>query len=92
MLLALAVDRSADEPRSEIPHPGLPAAPIEERALGGDQLALVAALAQGVLVGADDAHVGIAGALAAALLTDLEERVDPALVGRVAGATHGDER
>ncbi len=78
--------------RPQLPKPGLPAAALEDRALGGDQLALVPALSQRVLVWPHDAHVGIAGALAAALLTDLEERVDAALVGRVAGATHGDER
>ena len=84
MLLALAVDRAADEPGAEAgAAPDFQPAPLEDGALGGDQLALVAAALEVALERPHDADVGVAGALAAALLADLEEGVDPAIVGRV---------
>ena len=92
MLLALAVDRAADQDRAQLTQRGAPATPLEDRALGGDQLALVPALPERVLVRAHHAHVCVAWALPAALLSHLEEGVDAAVVGRVAGAAHGVER
>ena len=83
MLLALAVDRAADERRPQPAQDPRPARPLQHRPLGGDQLALVLAALEGILERPDDTHVRVARTLAAALLADLEEWIDPMVLGRL---------
>ena len=59
-----------------------PAAAIEHRALGRDQLAVLLAALERILEGADDADVRVAGSLPAPTLAHLEQGIDPTLVGR----------
>ena len=63
-----------------------PARPIEDGALGGDQLPVVAAL-EDLVVRADDPDVRVPGPAALPLLADLEERVDAARFWRWAHAS-----
>src|SRR5574338_104129 len=90
-MIAPAVDRTADEPGPEPAQRRLPARSSPQGALRGDQLALVATL-ELRLEGADDLHVGVAHPLAAAALSDLEERVDPSFLGVSTLVGHGAER
>ena len=69
-----------------------PPRPLEDRALGGDQLALVVSLLERLLEGPHDPDIGVAGALAAPLLTNFEEGIDPMVVGRLSGSRHGAKR
>ena len=92
MLLLLAVNRAADQDRPQPAQRARPARPLEDRALGGDQLALVVPLLERFVEGPHDPDIGVAGALAAPLLTDFEEGIDPMVVGRLSGSRHGAKR
>jgi hypothetical protein len=70
-----------DEPGAQPPQRRRPAAALQDRPLGGDQLAALLAALEGILEGPDDADVRVAGALPAPPLAHLEEGVDPTLVG-----------
>ena len=63
-----------------------PAGALQDGALAGDQRALPAAALELVLERAHDLHVGVAGALAALLLADLQEWVDGWIRFRASGA------
>ncbi len=92
VLLAVAVDRPADQDRPQPAQRARPARPLEDRALGGDQLALVVPLLERLLEGPHDPDIGVARALAAPLLTDFEEGIDPMIVGWLSGSRHGAKR
>ena len=86
------MNRPADQDRPQAAKGARPARPLEDGPLGGDQLALVVPLLERLLEGPHDPDIGVAGALAAPLLTDFEEGIDPMVVGRLSGSRHGAKR
>lgn len=82
MLLEVTVDGTSDHSGPEAPQRAPPARSLQDGPLGGDQPALVIAALEGTLERPHDAHVRVTRTLASPLLTDFEQRVDPAVARR----------